>query len=102
MTKVIYNSDYGGFSLSDKAAELLAKRTGKDEVKDPYVAKWEFDRHDPDLVAVVEELGVEAASGELACLDIAEIEGDRYIIDEYDGNESVITPNDIDWVIIDG
>ena len=56
-------------------------------------------RHDPALVAVVEEMGDEA-SGSCAKLKIAEIEGDRYIIDEYEGNEGVSVPDDISWEVI--
>ena len=58
-----------------------------------------FSRTDPDLVAVVEELGKEA-SGFCADLAIAEIpEGARYRIDENDGNELVMTPDDYEWSI---
>ena len=54
-------------------------------------------RHDPALVEVVEELGKEA-NGMCADLAIAEIpKGTKYRIDEYDGNESVMTIDDYDW-----
>ena len=57
-------------------------------------------RHDPDLVAVVEALGKEANStfSELA---IAEIDEDKYFIDEYDGMETVVTPANLCWEVID-
>ena len=49
----------------------------------------DVDRADPDLIAVVEELG-EAANGSHATLEIFEIpDGTNYQIDEYDGNESI-------------
>lgn len=54
------------------------------------------DRHDPVLVQVVEELG-EKAGGQFAKLCIDEVDG-PYRIDEYDGNESVMTSGDYDWV----
>ena len=54
------------------------------------------DRHDPVLVQVVEELG-DKANGEYAKLRIEEVYG-SYRIDEYDGNESVMTSGDYDWV----
>ncbi len=41
------------------------------------------------------------ANGAYAELKIKEIEGDRYIIEEYDGSESVQTPDDIRWTIVD-
>lgn len=56
-------------------------------------------RNDPALVQVVEELGPKA-SGRYAKLMIAEVEeGTKYRIDEYDGNESVMTVDDYDWLI---
>ncbi len=45
-------------------------------------------RHDPALVRVVQELGA-AANGAFADLKIAQIEGDRYRISEYNGWEDV-------------
>ena len=56
----------------------------------------DVDRHDPILVQVVEELGVKA-NGNYADLAIAEVNG-PYRIDEYDGMETVETPNSYDWV----
>jgi hypothetical protein len=57
----------------------------------------DVDRHDPALVQVVEELG-DKANGECAKLAIEEISG-PYRIDEYDGYESVETPDGYDWII---
>ena len=54
------------------------------------------DRHDPVLVQVVEELG-DKANGEYAKLRIEEVYG-SYRIDEYDGNESVMTSGDYNWI----
>lgn len=56
-------------------------------------------RHDPDLVAVVEALGKEV-NGTFSRLAIEEIEGDMYNIEEYDGKETVVTPDDIGWTVI--
>lgn len=50
-------------------------------------------RHDKDLVKVVEDLGFEA-SGPYASLAIEEIDSDLYRIDDYDGEETVITPKE--------
>ncbi len=59
----------------------------------------DIDRADPALAQVVEELGVDASS-KLAKLRIAEVpSGQRYRIDEYDGNESVMTVDDYEWSI---
>lgn len=57
----------------------------------------ELERTDPLLVAAVEALG-DKANGEYAKLRIRELpEGTLYRIDEYDGNESVMTRDDYDW-----
>ena len=53
-------------------------------------------RHDPALVQVVEELG-KKANGDFANLQIDEVRG-SYRIDEYDGNESVMTSGDYNWI----
>lgn len=59
----------------------------------------DISRADPALVQVVEELGT-AASGHHAQLQIRELpEGTLYRIDEYDGNESVMTQDDYEWSI---
>lgn len=56
-------------------------------------------RHDPVLAQVVEELGAEA-NGPFANLQIEELEsGALYRIDEYDGNESVMTNSDYEWTL---
>ena len=58
-----------------------------------------FDRSDPVLVQVVEELGDEA-NGDCAELEIEEISsGTFYRIREYDGCESIETQSCIDWSV---
>jgi hypothetical protein len=49
---------------------------------------------------VIEEL-VEEASGDYSNLCIAKIDSPLYKIDEYDGSESVITPEAIRWINIE-
>lgn len=50
-------------------------------------------RSDPDLIAVIEELGSKEASRQCADLQIHEVpDGREFEIDEYDGNESVVPP----------
>lgn len=94
--KVVYNACYGGFGLSDEAKSRYAELTGC-SAED--ICEYNMSRHDTTLVQVVEELG-DAASGFCGNLQITEIEGSLYRIDEYDGNESVQTPDDIEWVQI--
>lgn len=101
MAKIVYNACYGGFSLSTAAVlrgKELSQSDDWNEV-DPAYGFFRGPRHDDVLVQVVEELG-ESASGSCARLRIEEIEaGAMYRIDEYDGNESVMTNNDYQWTI---
>lgn len=116
MNKVVYNDCYGGFSLSREAILLARELSGNpewggaiikgDKGEDGELCEHEYGyvevaRHDPVLVRVVEELG-KKASGSVANLRIKEIKGSVYRIDEYDGAESVVTPDDVadEWVRI--
>jgi hypothetical protein len=57
------------------------------------------DRHDFALIQVVEELG-DKANGAHANLQIEEVDC-LYKIEEYDGNETVVTPGGCDWQYAD-
>ena len=128
--KIVYNDCYGGYTLSYKAIDWLSeygseitknfiaqKRIEAKEKEDFSSASQEridnvtkfyvmdaarsfLKRHDHDLVAVVEALGKEA-SGTFSELAIAEIDEDKYFIDEYDGRETVVTPVDVCWTGIE-
>lgn len=146
--KVVYNSSFGGFSLSGKAIRYFMELKGKtifayhkegntyrkienptdrdfddwdvtlfdkdfgksfndykQEHDDHYVsgyidAEGSCPRHDPELVKTVEDLGSEA-NGSHAHLRIKELKGNRYVIDEYDGSERVVEPDDINWIIVE-
>ena len=145
MTKIVYNSAFGGAGLSDKAikryAELrgiqLYQVTAEEETLDPrsllclgiidnsyyllcppsaydamveandpnapnmFFSEYDIlaNRSDPILVQVIEELGSEA-NGWHADLKIKELaKGTKYVIHEYDGCETVMTPDDYDWKI---
>lgn len=123
MHKVVYNNDYGGFSLSLKAVDWLEANCSDNELRKfikttrnkllPSLSKeskeilcydisdWFDDkRHHKDLVAVVEALGADA-NGPCASLEICGIGGNQYRIDEYDGAENVVTPEGCDWIFID-
>lgn len=95
--KVAYNACYGRFSLSRAATELLNQRKGS-QVADPDYGFIECGRHDTDLIAVIEELGEDAASGAYSKIVVREIEGNLYRVTEYDGYESIETPDSTDWV----
>ena len=105
--KIVINSDYGGFSLSDEAILEYGKRKGLNLVKDEntnwsisifykesvakenYFEDREIPRNDPILVSVVEDLG-ESAYGFAANLKIVEIPEDvDWYVEENDGLEWV-------------
>jgi len=100
MNKVVVNKCYGGFSISLKAAEHMG--IGIDEFDSKYGnVRFKGMRHDPKLVAAVEALGSDAASGSFAKLEIVVIKGNRYQIGEYDGMEWVETPDSQQWIEIE-
>ena len=97
MTKIVYNTCYGGFGLSKEAIARYWEIRGEVPSDDWYA--YEVDRADPILAQVVEELG-EAASDGFARLAIRELApGTQYRIDEYDGMESVMTIDDYEWSV---
>lgn len=119
MTKIAYNSCFGGFDLSEAAFEALLDLKGIEfEKAEPissifgaqyqrkgvegdngYLYSGDFceDRSDPDLIAVIEKLG-DGANGMCAKLCIEDVpEGVSYRIDEYDGLETVMTRDDYNW-----
>lgn len=125
MTKVAYNACYGGFGLSEEAHKLYAKKKGvelyvvevnsfiqhyatvpkeqynkmsREEQNKHYWYPSFDDRAEPELIATIEELGADKASGQYAKLVIKELpKGTKYRIDEYDGYESIQTSTTIDW-----
>lgn len=92
MHKIVYNACFGGFSLSTEAVNWMKE-------KYPDFFNHIICRHDPRLVECVETLG-DKASGRYSRLKIKEIDSDCYRIDDYDGSETVTTPDDLDWTII--
>jgi hypothetical protein len=112
--KVVINRCFGGFGISNVAFEKLLTLKGIEFDKVPakwpmrgndsdyykagsehsdatYLSEYEFyeQRNDPDLIAVIEELG-DDANGWASELAIVEIPDDvEWHIDEYDGREHV-------------
>jgi hypothetical protein len=111
--KVVINSCYGGFSLSEKAFVEYLKRKGikcvtkvdefdlvdfyENSISDEnYISQYDYvsasnldTREDPDLIAIIEELG-EESFGMFSKLEIVEIPDDvEYEITEYDGLETI-------------
>lgn len=105
--KVVINSDYGGFGLSDAAIREYALKKGytlveekcgqfghtnfyKGEISDDNLF-WDRDipRDDADLVEIVQRMG-EDANGRYAFLKVVEIpENVDWYIAEYDGREHI-------------
>lgn len=111
-TKVLYNVCHGGIYLSPLAAMRMAQLESEWAVKALARKKdawsWpsgleldnELPRHDPLLIRVVEELGLKESAGDMTKFKIYELRGDRYRIEEYDGWEKVVEPEDLEWVVI--
>lgn len=99
--KVVINGDFGGFGLSDEGWKMLGELKGRDF--SDFNSKCEFidwrngNRHDSDLVKVVETLG-EKSWGMCSDLMVVKCKGNRYRIDEYDGSEDLISDDYDDWV----
>lgn len=83
--EVVVNACYGGFSLSEAAITAYRERAGMPPDQD--LTDDAIDRNDPDLIAVVKELG-EKANGPCASLEIIKIpRGIDWYVDEHDGRE---------------
>jgi hypothetical protein len=84
--KVVINTCFGGFSLSEEATAMFAELKN---ISPSQVYLFEVDRSDADLVRVVEQLG-KKANGDHAKLKVVEIPADvKWDIAEYDGLEHV-------------
>jgi hypothetical protein len=106
--KVVINSDFGGFGLSDAAFERYLElkgiefarvsgrfegaayyKAGHIDEEDHYLSYYDIKRDDPLLVQVIEEMG-EEANGRYSSLKIIEIPDDvDWYVTEYDGLEHV-------------
>lgn len=114
--KVVINNCFGGFGITlkcvqtmaemghEKAIEILNHKdfTGKKEpryqgytvgdYKGFYPRDLYDNRHDPILIKAIEKIGTKEASDECAELLVCEIEGNQYDITDYDGWETLVTP----------
>lgn len=93
--KIVINTCFGGFGLSEEAVNLYKELGGKTDIPATmiYDGKTYFDyykivRNDPVLVQVVEQLGTRA-NDQYAELEVVEIpdDVDNWYVAEYDGNE---------------
>ena len=118
MDKVAYNNCWGGFSLSKEAVILARELSGNNKWGDITLGGEEYsdgsgvaspmyddsnhiygdiERHDPILIEVIERLG-DKASGSLAKVKLYKLEGNKYWIEDYDGMETVHTPENTEWI----
>lgn len=116
MPKVVINTCYGGFYVSQKAIEYMIACGLEPEyvevnlnhdpdkpnsiVNRKYYLDLDIPRNHPLLIEAVETLGEEAI--ELGSeLQVVEFKGNKYRIVEDDGKEWVETPDSIQWDEID-
>lgn len=94
--KVLYNTCFGGFEISQNAInELEVKYNIKTNMYGDGLT-----RHDYRLIELFEKYGSEWISGETAKIEIIECESDGYSIDDYyDGKEKVIERY-VDFVLV--
>lgn len=106
--KLVINSDFGGFGLSDAAFERYLDlkgikwervstkfgsshyyKAGHSKDDDYYLSYYDIERNDPFLIQVVEEMEGEA-NGNYSSLKIVEIPDDvDWVLEEYDGHEHI-------------
>ena len=86
MTKIVINTCYGGFGLSESSLEDYKKRKN---ITDENFYHWDIPRDCPDLVAMVEEGGTDV-DGIFSELKVVDVPDDvNWYIEEYDGMEHV-------------
>ena len=93
MPKIVYNNCYGSFGLSKEAVKWL-------KTNYPEIFNKQIQRHDKRLVECVETLK-EKVNAKFSKLEIVEISGNIYRIEDYDGKETIVEPKDLDWIIIE-
>lgn len=104
MYEVVIHVTYGGFSLSEAAVTRVMELMNDKDI-DSQVLETCLPRHHPALVQTVKELGGKAhgdadkgtsGSNALFPFDIVAVE-DEYMIEEYDGMETVREPGAFRW-----
>jgi hypothetical protein len=97
-TKVVYNACPGSFSVSISALERMQELgyAGEFTEHNLRVYLYGIDRHNPILVQAVEELAFIANSSSSYLL-VKYVSG-PYRIENYDGSETVMEPDDYEWI----
>lgn len=91
-----YDHFYTDIFDADFGSTFKANDIDYDVFNEHFVSIYNFERTDPILAQVVEELGKEA-DGEYSELKVVEFSGNKYRICEYDGLEWLETPDTIQW-----
>ena len=89
---IMYNTCYGGFSVSNSAIEEYRRQCPEAQE----VSCYSVERHDPVMVGIVQKMG-ERANGQCAKINLKEIPAEylgHYEIGEYDSMEHVIIQYD--------
>lgn len=100
--RVVYNGCYGGFGLSEEAIRRLAARglyVDRHGIIEGSGGEVYVSRHDPRLVAVVEELG-EAADGSCARLKVGKVTGPYRIAEHLHGHETLLAFDMVDVEVL--
>lgn len=105
--RVVINKCYGGFGLSRQAFLRLRELGNKCALAETDIGEFwpgtkrkrskaydsfcsEIERSDPQLLQVIDELGANVCSSDLAELKVVDVPDDiKWYIDEYDGKEWV-------------
>ena len=90
--KIVINRCFGGFSISQQAKDMYIEATQTIPKNGNFFIS-DIPRDDPDLIKVIELLGLQKSSGQFAKLRIIEIPDDipedGWMIQDYDGVEWV-------------
>ena len=104
MSKVAINKCYGGFSISKECAKWIENKYGIDLSKEYDYGAYYFDekRHAKELIDAIETLGSMVCSGGCAKIALEDCSSGLYQIEDYDGYETLITPDDErEWIKIE-
>ena len=93
-TRVVIHRDYGLYQVPEEVEVALRERG----VEEPVGGYYQLPRHHPVLVEEVDRYLALAAA---TALVIYEIYGTKYHINEYDGLESIVTPETFIWIDAD-
>lgn len=95
--KVAYNSNFGGWALSENILKYLVEKKAipEEDIDNPFVFWEDKDRCNKILIEALELYPDETE------IEIIEIPGNTYLITEYDGMEEVIYPGHPDFIVVE-